>query len=245
MTEELEMIYEKLSFCFETRKFADLRILLLDMEPFDIAGCVENNLDEKERLMFFRLLPKELASDVFVEIDSDTQETLIKSFTDKELKAVIDDICGKLHVLGSDGTRCRVNVVLNERYRLSVVCKIPDGIVPLLYLVVLVIVPIGAAVFKRGLFFRIEIGVGKLVYPEIVELYVYRVVLLLGSVIECGRQILTLLERTRSERHYFIRQEHGFKPHALIKRAVAYILKSLVKLKRDYVAALIERIRAD
>lgn len=92
MTEELEVVYEKLAFCFETRKFADLRILLLDMEPFDIASFMESNLDEKEQLMFFRLLPKELASDVFVEIDSDTQEVLIKAFTDKELKAVVDDM---------------------------------------------------------------------------------------------------------------------------------------------------------
>jgi len=92
MTEELEITFEKLSFCFETRKFADLRILLLDMEPFDIASFMENNLDEKEQIMFFRLLPKELASDGFVEFDSDTQERLIKAFTDKELKAVVDDM---------------------------------------------------------------------------------------------------------------------------------------------------------
>lgn len=92
MTEELQIIYEKLSFCFETRKFADLRIILLDMEPADIAGFIENNLDDKEQIRFFRLLPKELASDVFVEIESDTQESLIKSFTDNELKAVIDDM---------------------------------------------------------------------------------------------------------------------------------------------------------
>ena len=92
MTEELVAVYEKLSFSFETRKFADLRIILLDMEPFDIATFMEENLDEKEQIMFFRLLPKELASDVFVEIESNTQEKLIKTFTDKELKAVIDDM---------------------------------------------------------------------------------------------------------------------------------------------------------
>ncbi len=92
MTEELIITFEKLSFCFETRKFADLRILLLDMEPFDIASFMDSQLDDKERLMFFRLLPKELASDVFVEIDSDTQEVLIQAFTDKELKAVVDDM---------------------------------------------------------------------------------------------------------------------------------------------------------
>ncbi len=92
MTEEREVLFEKLNFFFENRKFADLRILLLDMEPADIAGFMEDNLDEKEMIVFFRLLPKELASDVFIELDTDPQEALIKAFTDKELKAVIDDM---------------------------------------------------------------------------------------------------------------------------------------------------------
>ncbi len=92
MTEEMEMLYEKLAFCFENRRFADLRIALLDMEPADIALFMEDNLEDKEQLVFFRLLPKELASDVFVEIDSDTQELLIKAFSDTELKAVIGDM---------------------------------------------------------------------------------------------------------------------------------------------------------
>ena len=55
----MKIFYERLSFCFETRKYADLRILLLDMEPVDIAQYLEHNLEEKEQLMFFRLLPKE------------------------------------------------------------------------------------------------------------------------------------------------------------------------------------------
>ena len=92
MNEELEILYEKLLYSFENRKFADLRMALLDMEPFDIAQFIEDNLDEKAQVVFFRLLPKELASDVFVEFDSDTQELLIKAFTDKELKAIIDDM---------------------------------------------------------------------------------------------------------------------------------------------------------
>lgn len=92
MTEEMEKLYEKLGYCFENRKFADLRITLLDMKPADIANFMEAELDEKDMLMFFRLLPKELASDVFIETDFDTQEELIKAFTDRELKAVIDDM---------------------------------------------------------------------------------------------------------------------------------------------------------
>ena len=78
MTEEMEIIYEKLEHDFRNRRFADLRMTLLDMEPFDIANYMEENLEDKEQIVFFRLLPKELASDVFVEIDSDTQEDLIK-----------------------------------------------------------------------------------------------------------------------------------------------------------------------
>lgn len=92
MTEDKEILYERLQAYFSSRRFADLRILLLDMEPFDIAEYLEENLDDKEQIKFFRLLPKELASDVFVETDSDTQERLIKAFTDKELKAVVDDM---------------------------------------------------------------------------------------------------------------------------------------------------------
>ena len=92
MNEELEKVFERLKDSLESRKFADLRIVLLDMEPADIANFMEEMLNEKEQIMFFRLLPKELASDVFIEIDTDMQENLIKAFTDKELKEVIDDM---------------------------------------------------------------------------------------------------------------------------------------------------------
>ncbi|MBQ3493174.1 MAG: magnesium transporter [Clostridia bacterium] len=92
MTEELQTLYERLQFYFETRKFADLRITVLDSEPADVAVFMETNLCPNDRLKFFRLLPKELASDVFVETDADIQEELIRAFTDKELKEVIDDM---------------------------------------------------------------------------------------------------------------------------------------------------------
>ena len=90
--EDYKSTFEKLQELYKERRFTDLRMALLDMEAADIAAFVEENLDEKEQIVFFRLLPKELASDVFVEFGSDTQESLIKAFTDKELKAVIDDM---------------------------------------------------------------------------------------------------------------------------------------------------------
>ena len=42
MTEQMQIVYERLAFLFEARKFADLRMLLLDMEPVDIALFLEN-----------------------------------------------------------------------------------------------------------------------------------------------------------------------------------------------------------
>ena len=78
MNEELIAVFENLTQCFAQRKFADLRMALLDMEPADIALFMEKELEDTDKLKFFRMLPKEQASDVFIEIDTDTQEYLIK-----------------------------------------------------------------------------------------------------------------------------------------------------------------------
>lgn len=92
MDEELMNILESMQTLFETRKFNELKEELLKLEPQDIAIFMEDNLDDKDQILFFRLLPKEIASDVFVEISTELQEKLIKMFTDKELKEVIDDM---------------------------------------------------------------------------------------------------------------------------------------------------------
>ncbi len=92
MTEELLKLFEQLEELFVNKKYNELKALLSDTEPADIAKFIEDNLEEIDQIRFFRLLPKDLASDVFIETDSDTQEALIKAFTDKELKAVIDDM---------------------------------------------------------------------------------------------------------------------------------------------------------
>ncbi len=75
----------------EQRRFSELRELLKEMEPFDIATLLEG-VPEEELPLMFRILPKELAADTFVEMDSDMQELLISSFSDRELKTVMDQI---------------------------------------------------------------------------------------------------------------------------------------------------------
>lgn len=81
-----EMIEEHIT----RKRYADLRDLFLPMEAADIAALCQS-LDGKVPLVF-RLLPKELAAEVFVELDSDEQEMLIESFSNTELKEVLDEL---------------------------------------------------------------------------------------------------------------------------------------------------------
>ncbi|MDR1692521.1 MAG: CBS domain-containing protein, partial [Oscillospiraceae bacterium] len=69
------------------KKFKTLRDILITMRPADIAILFE---DIQPAL--FRLLPKELAAETFVEMDSTVQEQLIHGFSDAELKDVVDEL---------------------------------------------------------------------------------------------------------------------------------------------------------
>ena len=83
-------LLEKIEDLITRKHYAELRDLLLPMEAADIAALC-GDLDERVPLMF-RLLPKELAAEVFVELDSDEQEVLIQSFSNTELKEVLDEL---------------------------------------------------------------------------------------------------------------------------------------------------------
>ncbi len=87
-TEILEETFRKLT---EEKKYASLRDLMQTLYPADIATILS---DMPERMMpaIFRLLPKDLAAETFVEMESDVKEALIKSFSDTELKAVINEM---------------------------------------------------------------------------------------------------------------------------------------------------------
>ena len=84
LTEQVEELVSR-------KRYAELRDLLLPMEAADIAWLFDE-LDEKAPHLIFRLLPKELAAEVFVELDSDEQEILIRGFSNSELKEVLDEL---------------------------------------------------------------------------------------------------------------------------------------------------------
>ena len=75
----------------EEKKFSVLKPLLSSMNEIDLAEVFES-VKEEDLPVLFRILPKDLAADMFVEIDSDTQEKLLKKLSDREIKAVMDEL---------------------------------------------------------------------------------------------------------------------------------------------------------
>ncbi len=82
---------EKILELLEAKNYSKLKEILSETEPADIAYMFED-LPERNMPLLYRLLPKELAAEVFVELDTDTQEMLIRGFSDAELKEVLDEL---------------------------------------------------------------------------------------------------------------------------------------------------------
>ncbi len=91
MTERFEIMEKALLKMLEEKKYLPLREMLSTMNPSDVAGLFAD-LEESRIPLVFRLLPKELAADTFVEMESDAQELLIRSFSDNELKEIVDEL---------------------------------------------------------------------------------------------------------------------------------------------------------
>ena len=75
----------------ERKRWPDLRDMLCLLEPADISAIL-SELPEDRLPLLYRLLPKELAAEVFVEMEPEEQELLIKSFSDTELKEVLEEL---------------------------------------------------------------------------------------------------------------------------------------------------------
>ena len=78
MTERFEIVEKALVKMLEEKKYATLRDILVTMNPADISA-VFSGLEEQKLPLLFRLLPKELAAETFVEMEPEEQELLILS----------------------------------------------------------------------------------------------------------------------------------------------------------------------
>ena len=91
MAERFELVEKAILKMVEDKKYATLRDILITMNPADIAG-IFNSLEDKRIPLMFRLLPKELAAETFVEMEPEDQALLIRGFSDNELKEVLDEL---------------------------------------------------------------------------------------------------------------------------------------------------------
>ena len=91
MAEQFEILGKALEKMLGEKKYAALRDILVVMNPSDIAALFDD-FEKQQISLMFRLLPKELAAETFVEMETDAQENLIRSFSDQELKEVLDEL---------------------------------------------------------------------------------------------------------------------------------------------------------
>lgn len=91
MAEHNVTVESTLTALLSEKKYATIRDILITMNPSDIASIFDE-LEEERLPLLFRLLPKELAAETFVEMEPDAQEMLIRGFSDSELREVLDEL---------------------------------------------------------------------------------------------------------------------------------------------------------
>ena len=91
MAENTVIMQSTLGALLESKKYSAIKDILITMNPFDIAELL-SDVDEKQLPRLFRLLPKEEAAEVFVEMQPELQELLINAFSAKELHEVVDEL---------------------------------------------------------------------------------------------------------------------------------------------------------
>ena len=90
-TKDVSIIVSTLLTLLQEKKYPTIKEILETMNPADIASAFEE-MDESRLPVLFRLIPKELAAETFVEMESDRQELLIRGFSDSELREVLDEL---------------------------------------------------------------------------------------------------------------------------------------------------------
>ncbi|MFV0314337.1 MAG: magnesium transporter [Anaerotignum sp.] len=87
----MQKLFDFLNELMETGDYARLKEELNSEQPANVAEYFEELTAEKQ-LFIFRLLTKDMASEVFSYMDSDTQEHIVHSITDREVRNIVDEM---------------------------------------------------------------------------------------------------------------------------------------------------------
>ena len=82
---------ERILSLLENKEFGALKSVLSEINPADLVVYLEA-IPKNELLLVFRILPKELAAETFVEMDSDMQILLVTAFSDREIKDILSEL---------------------------------------------------------------------------------------------------------------------------------------------------------
>ena len=91
MAEHNVTVETMLKSLLDEKKYSSIKDILVTMNGADIAAIL-TEIDEEKIPLLFRLLPTDLAAETFVEMNPELQEMLIKGFSDKELKEVVEEL---------------------------------------------------------------------------------------------------------------------------------------------------------
>jgi len=84
----LQQIFELI----EQKQFMQARKILQEANEVDIAEVLNDQEDRSRALLAFRLLPKNMAADVFSYLEHDRQQQIVESITDRELTGILDEL---------------------------------------------------------------------------------------------------------------------------------------------------------
>lgn len=73
------------------RDFAKLKSIIIDLQEADVAEFIEE-LEVKDAVIIYRMLPKEMAAEVFAFLDVDRQAEICLLVSDEELNQIIDEL---------------------------------------------------------------------------------------------------------------------------------------------------------
>lgn len=88
--DEIKEVNEVLEL-LESKQYTVLRQRLSEMNEADVAAILEE-LEEKEMLKIFRILPKDVAADVFSYMEVDSQQYIITSLSERDAGEIIDNL---------------------------------------------------------------------------------------------------------------------------------------------------------
>ena len=91
MEMEEKTIVDALKELLSSRQYTKLRQTIAEMNTTDIADAM-SEMEDEESLKMFRILPKDMAADVFADLELDVQQYIIRSMSDREASNIIENL---------------------------------------------------------------------------------------------------------------------------------------------------------